>query len=66
MFSYSHSLPPPPPKVHRCVANVGSDFYTGVKAALIAKSGNPAWVPASLKDVSCAALLLPHMLPLPL
>lgn len=39
-------------QVTRCVTNVGSDFYTGVTAALITRSGTPAWVPASLKDVS--------------
>lgn len=37
--------------VTRCVTNAGSDFYSGVTAALITRSGNPAWVPASLKDV---------------
>ncbi|EFN58909.1 hypothetical protein CHLNCDRAFT_140853 [Chlorella variabilis] len=37
--------------VHRCVANIGSDFYTGVQAALITRSGNPIWVPFSLKGV---------------
>ena len=39
-------------QVTRCVTNVGSDVYTGVRAALITRSGNPIWVPASLKDVS--------------
>lgn len=43
------------PQVHRCVANIGSDFYTGVQAALITRSGNPIWVPFSLKGVSAAA-----------
>lgn len=37
--------------VHRCVEDVASDFYTGVQAALISRSGNPIWVPGSLKDV---------------
>ncbi len=50
--------PNPPLQVTRCVTNVGSDFYTGVTAALITRSGNPAWVPASLKDVSRACCLL--------
>lgn len=34
-----------------------SDFYTGVTAALITRSGSPAWVPATLKDVSEPACL---------
>lgn len=38
--------------VHRCVTDVGSDFYTGVQAALIHRSGNPVWSPASLQAVS--------------
>ncbi|KAL4457481.1 hypothetical protein ABPG75_012346 [Micractinium tetrahymenae] len=37
--------------VHRCVMNVASDFYEGVQAALIHRSGAPQWEPASLKDV---------------
>lgn len=44
-------LPTPTVQVTRCVTNAGSDFYSGVTAALITRSGNPAWVPASLKDV---------------
>ena len=44
-------LPTSTVQVTRCVTNAGSDFYTGVMAALITRSGNPAWVPASLKDV---------------
>lgn len=45
---------PPTPllQVHHMVQDVGSDFYTGVSAALITRNNNPAWVPASLKDVS--------------
>ena len=41
-------------QVYRCVTNVASDFYSGVQAALIHRTGSPAWVPASLKDVSGA------------
>ncbi|KAL4440735.1 hypothetical protein ABPG77_000444 [Micractinium sp. CCAP 211/92] len=37
--------------VHRCVMNAASDFYEGVQAALIRRSGAPRWDPASLKDV---------------
>lgn len=48
---------PHPAQVHRCVMNVASDFYSGVQAALITRSGSPAWVPASLKDVSEAATI---------
>jgi hypothetical protein len=44
-------------QVYRCVTNVASDFYTGVQAALIHRTGSPAWVPASLKDVSAAMAL---------
>ncbi len=35
--------------------NAASDFYEGVQAALIRRSGAPRWDPASLKDVSGAA-----------
>lgn len=38
--------------VHRCVERVGSDFYSGVGALLISRSGDPSWSPASLTDVS--------------
>lgn len=51
--SSSSRRPPshaPPAQVHRCVLNVASDFYTGVQAALIHKSGAPAWVPNSLRE----------------
>lgn len=61
-------LTPAPGQVHRCVLNVASDFYTGVRAALIHKSGAPAWVPASLKEASArlpACLQSPGLLPLP-
>lgn len=43
-------------QVHHCVMDVASDFYTGVTAALITRSGSPAWAPATLKDVSRALL----------
>ena len=43
------------PQVYRCVTNVGSDFYSGVDAALISRSSNPIWAHASLKDVSAGA-----------
>lgn len=43
---------PAPLQVHRCVMNTASDFYEGVQAALIRRSGDPRWEPASLKDVS--------------
>lgn len=56
-FTYSvGSLPNLNMQVTRCVTNAGSDFYSGVTAALITRSGNPTWVPASLKDVSCAVV----------
>lgn len=37
--------------VHRCVMSPASDFYEGVQAALIRRSGAPRWEPASLKNV---------------
>ncbi|KAL4857852.1 3-hydroxyisobutyryl-CoA hydrolase [Chlorella vulgaris] len=36
--------------VTRCVENVGSDFYAGVQAVLIDRSGSPSWSPASLNE----------------
>ncbi len=48
------------------MTNAGSDFYTGVQAALIQRSGNPIWVPASLRDVSttykCCCMVLQSFL----
>ena len=38
-------------QAHHAVSDVASDFYAGVQAALITRSGSPAWVPPSLKDV---------------
>jgi hypothetical protein len=34
----------------------GSDFYEGVRAALVAKDGAPRWSPPALKDVSADAV----------
>jgi hypothetical protein len=38
--------------VYRCITDVSSDFYAGVQAALIHRTGAPTWSPATLKEVS--------------
>lgn len=38
-------------QAHHAVSDVASDFYAGVQAALITRSGSPAWSPPSLTDV---------------
>jgi hypothetical protein len=37
--------------VYHMVVDTDSDFYRGVDAMLISKSGSPIWKPSSLKDV---------------
>lgn len=38
--------------VHHLVLNANSDFYSGVDAALISKTGSPVWNPSRLNDVT--------------
>jgi 3-hydroxyisobutyryl-CoA hydrolase len=38
--------------VYHLVLNVNSDFYSGVDAALISKTGSPVWKPSSIHDVT--------------
>jgi hypothetical protein len=42
--------------VYRLVSDPASDFYAGVDAVLIARSGAPAWRPPALRDVPAAAV----------
>lgn len=42
--------------VHHFIHDANSDFYRGVEALLVHKSGHAAWQPASIEDVSAEAV----------
>jgi hypothetical protein len=48
-------------QVFHMVMDVTSDFYTGVQAKLIDKTGNPAWDPPTLKQVRLCAPMSVHV-----
>ena len=43
--------------VHHLVSQHGSDFYSGVQAALITRTGAPVWQPKRLNEVTTTSVL---------